>query len=101
MIDRRTVTLLAWILRKPRMSSRSITAPSLLTVRSPWCTVSAVPAGTPVLSGPGRPVTGGCGAGAGADEVDGEAVGAVVADLDGDGDGARVGARVGAREGIG
>src|SRR5215204_633510 len=55
MIVRRTVTSLASIRRKPRMSNPSITAPSVLTVRSPLWIRSAVPSGTPVLVGPGRP----------------------------------------------
>src|SRR6187200_3324314 len=53
-IDLRSVTLLALIVTQPRMSSPSRTVPGVVTTRSPSRTVRAVPAGTPVLVGPGR-----------------------------------------------
>jgi hypothetical protein len=54
MIERRMVTLSAFTLTKPWMSSPSMTVPSTVMVRLPSWRLSFVPAGTPVLSGPGR-----------------------------------------------
>src|SRR3990170_2839967 len=50
------VTLSAWMLTTPRMSSPSITVPALVIFRSPLWTVREVPDGTPVLDAPGVPV---------------------------------------------
>jgi hypothetical protein len=53
MIELRIVTLRARTSTEPRMSRPLMTVPGVVMTRLPRCTRSAVPAGTPVLSGPG------------------------------------------------
>src|SRR5690348_9245576 len=50
-----TLTLLALMISAPLMCLASMTAPGVVTTRSPLTTDSAVPAGTPVFVGPGLP----------------------------------------------
>jgi hypothetical protein len=58
MIERLMVTFGAFTTTYPRMSKPSISEPAVVIVKSPVCTVSFVPAGTPEFDGPGIALVG-------------------------------------------